>query len=487
MCWRRHGWLSNLRQTESIGREPHAERSMSGVGRVVPQLTHAERFLSGSRQGVGRVVPSFDSRQALQEWGRQGGPIDLYSRQALMWVSRQGGSCGGTYFTRGCMRAKHVGTSSRGRCLRLVQRNGIRTLWCLTLPLHSFITGGRFSILSTLEGPLVRGSDRRQNGGAPTPGLRCFLCQGRHRVAECPQRSALTTLRATAQDPKQDGAPSGNADEGLARVGSIRFLYALQSEQDAGKKEKGRGLMYGDMELNGLASKALIDTGATDTFICPEVAERCNLKLTRGVGRVKAVNSGAVVIWGNTKDMKTKIGSWEGKVSYTVLPMDDFDIVLGLDFMIANQAIPIPAVGCLVFQGYCPGVVATLICHKSAKKSLAAIQVSQGVQESVVNEDVDKLGGGQPADGWAGPQATGMCIRHTIETAPTARVDGGPLWAFDMPYGLGFWLDGQDDDLRLTDCFLGCGQICSRTRLSLPRRGLTSAVQLCDRANRGRR
>ncbi|KAL4347029.1 hypothetical protein GQ457_17G017510 [Hibiscus cannabinus] len=346
------------------------------------------------------------------------------------------------------------------------------------------VTGSKLAIL---EEPPVWGSDRRQNGGAPRPGLRCFLCQGHHRVAECPQRSALTTLRTTAQDPKQVDAPSNNADEGLARVGSIRFLYALQSKQDARKTEKGSGLMYVDMELNGVASKAFIDIGATDTFICPEEAERCNLKLTRGVGRVKAVNSATSVIWGNAKDVKTKIGSWEGNVSYTVLPMDDFDIVLGQDFMIANQVVPIPATGCLMFQGCLPGVVAALIRHKSPKKSLATIQVSQGVQESVVDEDVDKLGGGQPADGWAGPQATDMCIRHTIEVAPTARVDGGPLWASGMPYDLGFWLDGQDDGLRLTDCFLVCGQICSRTRLTLSRRGLTSAAQLCDRANRGRR
>ncbi|KAL4376077.1 hypothetical protein GQ457_02G030920 [Hibiscus cannabinus] len=310
------------------------------------------------------------------------------------------------------------------------------------------VTGSK---LARLEGPPVWGSDRRRNGGAPRPGLCCFLCQGRHRVAECPQRSALTTLRTTAQDPKQDGAPSDNADEGPTTVGSIRFLYALQSEQDAGKTEKGRGLMYVDMELNGVASKALIDTGATDTFICPEEAERCNLKLTRGVGRVKAVNSGAAVIWGNAKDVKTKIGSWEGKVSYTVFPMDDFDIVLGLDFMIANQAVPISAAGCLMFQGYRPGVVAALICHKSPKKSSAAIQVSQGVQESVVDEDVDKLGGGQRADGWAGPQATGMCIRHTIEAAPTARVDGGPLWASGMPYDL-FENTANFAEMRLNKC-----------------------------------
>ncbi|KAK8653753.1 hypothetical protein V6N13_127737 [Hibiscus sabdariffa] len=98
--------------------------------------------------------------------------------------------------------------------------------------------------------------------------------------------------------------------------------------------------------------------------------------------------------------------------------MDDFDVVLGLDFIITNQAVPIPAAGCLMFQGYHPGVVAALICHKSPKRSLAAIQVSQGVQESAVDEGVDKLGVGQPAVGWAGPQATDL-FKNTANFAET--------------------------------------------------------------------
>ncbi|KAL4304580.1 hypothetical protein GQ457_10G014390 [Hibiscus cannabinus] len=143
--------------------------------------------------------------------------------------------------------------------------------------------------------PSTWGSDNRQNNGAPKPGLKCFLCQGHHRVAECPQRSGLTALRTTAQDSNQNIHSEDNTEKGSARVGSIRFLYAFRSEQDKAKTEKERGLMYVEIELNGIASKVLVDTGATNTFICPEKAERCNLKLTRGVGRVKAVNLGHTI------------------------------------------------------------------------------------------------------------------------------------------------------------------------------------------------
>ncbi|KAL4323322.1 hypothetical protein GQ457_11G032770 [Hibiscus cannabinus] len=75
--------------------------------------------------------------------------------------------------------------------------------------------------------------------------------------------------------------------------------------------------------------------------------------------------------------------------------MDDFDVVLGLDFMIANQAIPVPAASCLMFQGSHPGVFATMICYKGTKSPLAAIQADQDVLDCAVDEGVDKLGGGE--------------------------------------------------------------------------------------------
>ncbi|KAL4310071.1 hypothetical protein GQ457_01G015640 [Hibiscus cannabinus] len=152
-------------------------------------------------------------------------------------------------------------------------------------------------------------------------------------------------------------------------------------------------------------------------------------------------------------------------MDYTVVPMDDFNVSLRLDFMMANQVVPVPTASCVLFQGDRPEVLATMVTSE--------LPSVRGVGADAVDEDVDK--GGQSADGWAGPHATGMCFKHTIEAAPTARVDGvrkgGRLWASGMSYGLGFWLDGRDDGLRLTDCFLDCGQICSRTRLTWSGRG----------------
>ncbi|KAL4352355.1 hypothetical protein GQ457_06G011100 [Hibiscus cannabinus] len=199
------------------------------------------------------------------------------------------------------------------------------------------------------------GSDRGKMGDASRPGLRYFLCKGPHWVAECPKRSSINALRTTTGEPNENDDPLDNTEEGPTRVGSIRFLYDLCSELDKVEFEKEKGLMYIDIELNGVALKALVDMGEIDTFITTEEAERCNLNLSKGKVWMKAVNSGAAVVWGCTKNMKTKVGPCEGNMDYTMVLMDDFDVVLGLDFMVANQVIPVPAMSSVMFQGDRPG------------------------------------------------------------------------------------------------------------------------------------
>ena len=79
--------------------------------------------------------------------------------------------------------------------------------------------------------------------------------------------------------------------------------------------------------------------------------------------------------------MMTKLGPWEGGINFTVSPMDVFDVVLGLDFMIAAQGIPIPAASCLLFLGERLCVVPTTILPRSGKKILYALQFKKGVKK----------------------------------------------------------------------------------------------------------
>ena len=96
-----------------------------------------------------------------------------------------------------------------------------------------------------------------------------------------------------------------------ARMGFIRFLNTLHTKLSKLKKEPERGLMYVEVVLNGKTTSAMVDTGATDTFISPEKAKRYDLKVTKDCRQMKAVNSPASAISGSSKNVITKLGPWE--------------------------------------------------------------------------------------------------------------------------------------------------------------------------------
>ncbi|WRX12156.1 hypothetical protein QQP08_004643 [Theobroma cacao] len=140
------------------------------------------------------------------------------------------------------------------------------------------------------------------------------------------------------------------------------------------KKEPQRGLMYVDVLVYDKKTKVMLDTRVSDTFITPGEAKRYNLKVEKDFGQMKAVNLPTSAIIGNSKNIQVKIGSWEEKVNMTVATIDDFDFVLGLDFMIKTQAIPFSTASCLLFFRKQPCVVSVTILPKSGKGIKSIIQ-----------------------------------------------------------------------------------------------------------------
>ncbi|KAE8658956.1 GEM-like protein 1 [Hibiscus syriacus] len=120
-------------------------------------------------------------------------------------------------------------------------------------------------------------------------------------------KSAFNALVNTSMDESQQDPSEENVDNGPTRMGSIQFLCALQTQVSKLTKEPARGLMYVDLVVNGITSRALVDSRTTDTFISPEEAKRCGLKVTKEVGHMKAVNSSVVVICGSAEKVKIKL------------------------------------------------------------------------------------------------------------------------------------------------------------------------------------
>ena len=155
--------------------------------------------------------------------------------------------------------------------------------------------------------------DKKTNG--------CFICDGPHRARECPKRERINALVA------EMGSSSANEPQTL--LSPLQLLNALTVD----KESPQRGLMYTTAKVNGKEVWAMLDTGATNNFVAAREATRLGLKVVQNSYKLKAVNSEAKPILGAAM-VNLKIGEWEGECSLMVVPLDDFDMILGMDFFL---------------------------------------------------------------------------------------------------------------------------------------------------------
>ncbi|GAV66072.1 Asp_protease_2 domain-containing protein, partial [Cephalotus follicularis] len=208
------------------------------------------------------------------------------------------------------------------------------------------------------------GSDQghKARGDQPKPKIACFLCEGPHRANECPKKGRLTALIQEEDQRREE-----------AKMGSLQFLNAVKAKVHVPKNSGLRPTTT----IGGQPIKALVDTGATNNFISEDMGNRLCLRAYRGGGYIKAVNSKAKPLIVIAKDVGMKIGEWNGSVSLSIIPMDDYDLVLGMEFMDQVKAIPIPYTNSLCILE--EGKTCMVPCTRSNKgtKTLSAMQLNK--------------------------------------------------------------------------------------------------------------
>ncbi|GFS31769.1 hypothetical protein Acr_00g0019100 [Actinidia rufa] len=174
-------------------------------------------------------------------------------------------------------------------------------------------------------------------------------------LRDCPQRAKLAALiRDDEEEPHQEEAKVGKT------------------------KAPRKGRMYVEAKVRGFNTRALIDTGASHNFIEVKEAKRLGLQLKEEQGWIKAINTEARPIYGVARDVRLHIGDWCGQVDFTVVPMDDYPIVLGMEFLDGVRAFPIPfaEIMCIMGEGSaCMEPLAREALLKS--KTLSAMQLSK--------------------------------------------------------------------------------------------------------------
>ena len=98
------------------------------------------------------------------------------------------------------------------------------------------------------------------------PKNNCFFCDGPHWARECLKRKALSAMIERETEQEGDGT----------HMGSMQLFNALKAKQ-ANKQSQIKGLMYVEAKVNGMSTKAMIDTGPTHKFFSEEEARRLKL------------------------------------------------------------------------------------------------------------------------------------------------------------------------------------------------------------------
>ncbi|KAL0437388.1 UNVERIFIED_CONTAM: hypothetical protein Sradi_0446700 [Sesamum radiatum] len=239
-----------------------------------------------------------------------------------------------------------------------------------------------------------RNKPQENRQGAPQRSSGCFLCDGQHRYRDCPKKQLLNALAtftdkvspAKPVEPQAPASGENDSEEDEDNLGAIFQWYNTLSHQVAAKKivlpragktdpaltashpeeetrprnPRKNGLMFVDGKIHDKPIRAMVDTGATHNYLASAEVERLGLVLEKGVGQVKAINSVAQSIAGVAKSMLIKVDPFEGKTNLSVVVMDDFKLILGLEFLRDTRTAVLPHVGSLMMMGAKPCVIPTL-------------------------------------------------------------------------------------------------------------------------------
>ena len=160
----------------------------------------------------------------------------------------------------------------------------------------------------------------------------CFICNGPHRARECPKGEKLNALVAG----DESGSESDQEDHHI-HASPLVLLNTLSLVEADSCEE----LIFIKVKVNGRHLTALIDMGATNNFVAERLVDYLGLNLAASRYKLKAVNSGALPIKG-VATSTLEMGCWKGMCPFMVVPLMDFDLILGMEFFVDAEAMIMP-------------------------------------------------------------------------------------------------------------------------------------------------
>ncbi|KAK3212433.1 hypothetical protein Dsin_017139 [Dipteronia sinensis] len=105
-----------------------------------------------------------------------------------------------------------------------------------------------------------------------------------------------------------------------------------------------KGLMFMSATIRGKLVRTMLDIGAMHNFIFVDEAKRLSLRITNEeCAIIKAANSPAKQVDGTAKGVTVHLSPWSGKLDFSMIPIDDYQVVLGMAFFEQGNTFPLPA------------------------------------------------------------------------------------------------------------------------------------------------
>ena len=169
-----------------------------------------------------------------------------------------------------------------------------------------------------------------------------------------------------------------STEEPQLSMGSLQCLGALNRQQSELVK---KWLMYVSANVNGQSVRALLDTGATHNFVSVNEAKQLGLEATKEGGTMKAMNSSAKPIAGITQGVHITLGTLNGKLDFSIVLIDDFKMVLSMEFFDQVHAFPLPATNSLSILDGSKACMVPTERGKSEEKTLFAMQFKRAFKK----------------------------------------------------------------------------------------------------------
>jgi len=113
----------------------------------------------------------------------------------------------------------------------------------------------------------------------------------------------------------------------------MQILRAATATEVVSQKDPERNnLEYVWMKIGGVDILTMVDSGATHNFMSEDTTRRIGLKFVLVKPQMKIVNSPPDCVFGVAKKVDTTLGEWTGKVDFTIVWIDDYEAVLGMEF-----------------------------------------------------------------------------------------------------------------------------------------------------------